>query len=320
MWRWPSSTLPMWRHLAALEQDPDEMVRAMLFAVRLLHGDTGEISGLSVSRPAAATAIRRARPPTGSGKRPGALSKERNGRRAALALAVLDDEVAYHVMRADPLRTIRDQVPGCSPAGGVARRPAPGMSRDLVAQIAGIIGVILQPFFLAYFLLYNGYMLTLVALSARQVRRRVAGHFVEDLDLIDESDYTKPLTMVIPAFNEEVTIVDSINNLIHCDYPRFEVVVVNDGSQDQTMERAETRLPAPPYRPADTGMPSERPGSAPPTRPRFCCPRTFRSLVVIDKENAGKADALNAGINASPRPTSSASMPTPSSTSGRSRS
>jgi hypothetical protein len=96
--------------LAALEQDPDEMVRAMLFAIRLLHGDTGEISGLSVSRPAAATAIRRARPTDWLRETArGALEGKERGP-AALALAVLDDEVAYHVMRADPLRTIRDQV------------------------------------------------------------------------------------------------------------------------------------------------------------------------------------------------------------------
>ena len=52
-------------------------------------------------------------------------------------------------------------------------------------------------------------------LSARQVRRRVAGHFIEDLDLIDASELTKPLTMVVPAYNEEVTIVDSVTNLLH---------------------------------------------------------------------------------------------------------
>ena len=48
---------------------------------------------------------------------------------------------------------------------------------------------------------------------------------------------TKPLTMIVPAYNEEVTIVDSVTNLIHCDYPRFEIVVVNDGSADRTLER-----------------------------------------------------------------------------------
>ena len=105
-----------------------------------------------------------------------------------------------------------------------------------VAAIASAIGLVLQPVFLVYFLLYNGYLLLLIALSAKQVRRRVAGHFIEDLDLIDAGDYTKPLTMIVPAFNEEVTIVDSVTNLVHCDYPRFEVVVVNDGSSDRTLE------------------------------------------------------------------------------------
>ena len=94
-----------------------------------------------------------------------------------------------------------------------------------------------QPFFLFYFLLYNTYTLSLIVLSARQVRRRVAGHFVEDLDLIDDGDLTKPLTMIVPAYNEEVTIVDSVTSLVHCDYPRFEIVVVNDGSSDRTLDR-----------------------------------------------------------------------------------
>ena len=54
--------------------------------------------------------------------------------------------------------------------------------------------------------------------------------------------------MIVPAFNEEVTIVDSVTNLVHCDYPRFEVVVVNDGSSDATLDRLQARLQAPPHR------------------------------------------------------------------------
>ncbi|MGH7702280.1 MAG: glycosyltransferase family 2 protein, partial [Gemmatimonadales bacterium] len=145
------------------------------------------------------------------------------------------------------------------------------------------------------------YTMLLITLSARQVRRRVAGHFVEDLDLIDDSDSTKPLTMVVPAFNEEVTIVDSVTNLIHCDYPRFEVVVVNDGSRDRTLEvlRQAFRLRRTdlPYRDA-IGTSRVR-GMYQATIP---LPANVSQLVVIDKENAGKADALNAGINASTAP------------------
>ena len=101
------------------------------------------------------------------------------------------------------------------------------------AEILGwfiVLAVVLQPLFLLYFIVYNTYTLWLIGLSAREVRRRVAGHFLEDLDLIDDRDLTKPLTMIVPAFNEEVTIVESVTGLINCDYPRFEIVVVNDGS------------------------------------------------------------------------------------------
>lgn len=172
---------------------------------------------------------------------------------------------------------------------------------EYIAAIVSAIGLIAQPLFLGYFILYNGYMLMLIALSARQVRRRVAGHFVDDLDLIDHSDYTKPLTMIVPAFNEEVTIVDSVTNLIHCDYPRFEVVVVNDGSSDNTLEglRQAFRLRRTdlPYRDA-IGTARVR-GMYLATVP---LPPNVSQLVVIDKENSGKADALNAGINASTSP------------------
>ena len=60
------------------------------------------------------------------------------------------------------------------------------MQATILATLTAI-ALAVQPLFLAYFILYNSYTLPLIALSARQVRRRVAGHFVEDLDLIDDS-------------------------------------------------------------------------------------------------------------------------------------
>ncbi len=172
---------------------------------------------------------------------------------------------------------------------------------ETLAWILSTIGLVLQPVFLGYFVLYNAYMLTLIGLSARQVRRRVAGHFIEDLDLIDESDYTKPLTMVVPAYNEEVTIVDSVTNLIQCDYPRFEVVVVNDGSSDQTLEVLKQA-----FRLRRTDLPYRDAIGTAKVRAMYQAtvplPPNVSQLVVIDKDNAGKADALNAGINASTAP------------------
>ncbi len=161
--------------------------------------------------------------------------------------------------------------------------------------------LLVQALFLVYFVTYNTYTLGLVLLSAAVVRRRVASHFTDDLDLLDESFFTKPLTVIVPAYNEEVTIVDSVTNLLHLDYPRFEVVVVNDGSTDRTMARLlqafRLRRHDLPYREA-IGTARVRAlyeGTIP-------LPAGVMHLYVIDKENGGKADALNAGINASTAP------------------
>jgi cellulose synthase/poly-beta-1,6-N-acetylglucosamine synthase-like glycosyltransferase len=173
--------------------------------------------------------------------------------------------------------------------------------REFAIQLLIVVALVAQPVFLFYFLLYNTYTLSLVALSARQVRRRVAGHFIEDLDFIDEGDLTKPLTMIVPAYNEEVTIVDSVTNLVQCEYPRHEVVVVNDGSSDDTLERLRQafhlRRADVTYREAIATARVR--GMYQATIP---LPRSVTRLVVIDKENGGKADALNAGINASTTP------------------
>jgi cellulose synthase/poly-beta-1,6-N-acetylglucosamine synthase-like glycosyltransferase len=164
-----------------------------------------------------------------------------------------------------------------------------------------LFALLVQPLFLIYFLLYNTYTLCLILLSARGVRRRVAAHFVEDLDLLDAGDLTKPLTMIVPAFNEEVTIVDRVNSLVQCDYPRFEVVVISDGSSDRTLDRLKQafrlRRTELPYRPAigTARVVALYEATVP-------LPSGVARLIVIDKENGGKADALNAGINASTAP------------------
>jgi cellulose synthase/poly-beta-1,6-N-acetylglucosamine synthase-like glycosyltransferase len=172
---------------------------------------------------------------------------------------------------------------------------------DAVLRTLVAVVLIVQPLFLVYFLLYNSYTLWLIALSARQIRRRVASHFIEDLDLIDARDLTKPLTMVVPAYNEEVTIVDSVTGLVQCDYPRFEIVIVNDGSTDGTLERLKSafrlRRTEVPYRAAIATAPVLATYEA-----TLGLPPSVMKIIVIDKDNGGKADALNAGINASTTP------------------
>ena len=176
------------------------------------------------------------------------------------------------------------------------------MTKESVGLFLAVVALVLQPFFLLYFLLYNTYTLALIALSARQVRRRVAGHFVEDLDLIDNQRLHQAAhhggaglsTRRSPSWT-------TVTNLIHCDYPRFEIVVVNDGSTDRTLEvmRQAFRLRRTDLAYRDAIGTARVRATYEATIP---LPRTVTKVVVIDKVNAGKADALNAGINASTAP------------------
>ena len=105
---------------------------------------------------------------------------------------------------------------------------------------------------------------------------------------------TLGISVIAPAYNEEVIIIDNVNSLLSLHYPKFEVIIVNDGSEDSTLdlliERFElVKIPFPYIekvrcRPVKNIFKSTNP--------------KYDKLTVVDKENGGtKADAMNAGIN-----------------------
>ena len=111
-----------------------------------------------------------------------------------------------------------------------------------------------------------------------------------------QSPVTPPISILVPAHNEEATIRESVQALLGLNYPRFEVIVINDGSTDGTLaeliqsfslRRAEIvyhpLLPTQPIHSIYVSL----------LEPR---------LTVIDKVGGGKSDALNAGINLSNSP------------------
>lgn len=98
------------------------------------------------------------------------------------------------------------------------------------------------------------------------------------------------ITLLVPAYNEEVSIVDCIKTLLKLDYPAFEVIVINDGSKDRTLD---TLMNFFDLKSIDRNPPI--PLQSMPVRDVF--QDSEFPLKVIDKENGGKADAINAGIN-----------------------
>ena len=99
------------------------------------------------------------------------------------------------------------------------------------------------------------------------------------------------MSVIVAAYDEEVVIESTIESLLAFDYPEFEVVVVNDGSADGTLERIREAFGLVPYE-----MFVRRIFTTQPVRGIYRSP-DHPNLVVVDKENGGKADSWNAALN-----------------------
>jgi len=152
--------------------------------------------------------------------------------------------------------------------------------------------------FVAYVLLVLGFYLALFLVAARQLRRNAGLHPVHHEELL-RSPFIPPLSVLVPAYNEEANIVDSVRSLLGMNYPRYEVIVVNDGSKDGTKDRmiAEFDMEALRYPAQGNGFGKE----TKPVRGAYRS-RTHPNVFLLDKENGGKSDALNAGIGFSHYP------------------
>ena len=121
----------------------------------------------------------------------------------------------------------------------------------------------------------------------------------DDLYTIEElkkSPYTPGVSIVAPAYNEEKTVITNVNSLLSLDYPDFEVVIVNDGSKDKTLELLIENfdLVKVPYAYVEKIKTKPFKGLY---KTRSNNP-AFKRLTVVDKVNGGtKADASNAGVN-----------------------
>lgn len=103
--------------------------------------------------------------------------------------------------------------------------------------------------------------------------------------------FTKPVSIIVPAYNEEVGVVDTVRSLFSLRYPKTEIIIVNDGSTDNTVAIAIKELNMVPVKKIVRKSLSAKPIKA------IYVSQIYPNCYLIDKENGGKADALNAGIN-----------------------
>jgi len=145
--------------------------------------------------------------------------------------------------------------------------------------------------------LYSATLITTYLLigiySIGETKKYLRKNTYTDYDLLFTSNYAPGISVLAPAYNEAKTIVENIHSLLSIDYINVEIIVINDGSKDDSLDRMITAFDL--------------------KKVNFCIEEKiitkkvrgiyksknpmYKKLIIVDKENGGKADALNVGIN-----------------------
>ena len=149
--------------------------------------------------------------------------------------------------------------------------------------------------FVLYLIGYSTFLFASVIAGGNELFENIKR---KTLHNIIKHDYYVPISIVVPAYNEEVTILETIKSLEKLDYKIYEIVVVNDGSKDDTLKVVLDNYD---LKKVDR-----------PVRKLTACENIINiyegfglnntPIVLVDKENGGKADAINTGINVSKYP------------------
>ena len=160
----------------------------------------------------------------------------------------------------------------------------------------GTVLTVINAIVLVYFLAINLVYTVLLAISTMELRRHNRRTAFGGYEVILKSPLTLPISILMPAYNEAETIVEAINAMRLLEYGEFEIIVIDDGSKDETLARMVQ---------AFSLVKLERP-----IRRTIPCKEIHGiysssnavNLTVVAKANGGKADALNAGVNVSRYP------------------
>ncbi len=149
----------------------------------------------------------------------------------------------------------------------------------------------INTYLVAYFMFVNGVYLLLLTLSLFGAKEQRDLWHIKRETLLFEHRLLPTISIIAPAYNEEKSIIESVTSLLNIKYPGYEIIVVNDGSKDKTLQVLIDHFELERKHPF-----FKRPINTRPLRGVYINQK-IPNLVVIDKVNGGKADALNLGIN-----------------------
>ena len=137
------------------------------------------------------------------------------------------------------------------------------------------------------------FYILIVGTSIAEIKLYMRKSSFTDYNLLASSEYAPTISIIAPAYNEESNIIENVRSLLAVHYNNIELILINDGSKDQTLEKLidAYHLVNVPF------LINEKIITQPVRNIYKSSNPLYHKLLVIDKENGGKADALNAGIN-----------------------
>ncbi len=163
-------------------------------------------------------------------------------------------------------------------------------------EVHSVLHVLRQLFFgfgvfvIGFYFLINAYYICIHLLALLELREDVQESRWEPPFRAFSSPFYPGIGIIVPAYNEAATIIESVQSMLSLNYPEMELVVVNDGSTDETLDRLIENFDL-------EAIEAEIPIDVPTENVRGVYrSTTYEELLVVDKENGGKSDALNAGI------------------------
>lgn len=152
------------------------------------------------------------------------------------------------------------------------------------------LAIVIKAIFI-YFILMHGLYLLLIMIGATQLKRYHQGIQFRDFQRISESPLSLPISVVTAAYNEESMILHTVQNVLQLRYPQHEVIVVNDGSTDNTLQVLVDH-----FKLKRVDKVFQKHFVTQPIRGIYQS-MEYPNLLVVDKENGRRGDSLNAGID-----------------------
>ncbi len=169
---------------------------------------------------------------------------------------------------------------------------------EFLSEFVNVVLNTYASFIIGFFIFVNVFYFSMYTISFGAIINYLRRHMFCDYRVIMQSELTPAVSILAPAYNESATCIESVNSLMKLNYPTAEVIFINDGSKDNTLDVVIKEFDL-----VKTERVYVQTILTKPVRGIYVSQKSqFRNLIVVDKQNGGKADALNVGINVSRYP------------------